>query len=323
MDVLLIGAGAYARAHAQAIKDSPGLRLAAVVDRDAQRATELAEELGVAAYDDVEEACAQVHPEIATVVVPTAAHVDVALRALRSDVHVLLEKPLARSAEECEVLESEALTRGLLVDVVSQRRFQAGGAAVKDALSDGLLGRIGTAHLDTSVWRDDSYFTDAEWRGRAAAGGGNLLNHGWHALDLLVWFLGAPDDVRGYRRTSRVPGVDVEESLAAALRFPGGCLGVLEASLVARGGPRMRLTLTGDRGTAWVEDASAGITYVDDDGVLHEQRWRSVDADEALREQYLAFARAITAGDPLRVGLAGALHTMRTAELVLAAVTEG
>lgn len=323
MKVVLIGAGAYARAHALAIRDIPEFRLAAVVDHDARRAEELAAEFGGVAFTDVDEACAAVHPDIATVVVPTAAHVEVALRALRAGIHVLLEKPLARSVAECATLVDEADRRGLLVDVVSQRRFQEGGAAVKEALSAGLLGRVGTVHLDTSVWRDESYFTDAGWRGRSADGGGNLLNHGWHALDLLIWFAGVPEEAQGFRTTSRVQGVDVEESLAAALRFPDGCLGILEASLVAKGGARMRVTLTGDRGTAWVEDKAAGLVHVDDQGETRELRWESVDADAALRAQYAGLINAIREGEQLRVGLGGALHTLRAAELILGAVTEG
>ncbi|QMU96878.1 Gfo/Idh/MocA family oxidoreductase [Microbacterium esteraromaticum] len=323
MKVVLIGAGAYARAHANAIRGIAELELVAVVDRDAQRAGQLAAEFESTAFTGVEQACVAVQPDIATVIVPTAAHVDVALQALRGGAHVLLEKPLARSVAECATLAEEADRRGLLVDVVSQRRFQEGGAAVKEALRQGMLGRVGTAHLDTSVWRDDAYFTDAGWRGRSAEGGGNLLNHGWHALDLLIWFLGVPDEAHGFRVTSRVPGVDVEESLAAALRFSGGSLGVLEASLVARGGPRMRLTLTGDRGTAWVEDTQAGLVHIDDRGGTREFRWDSVDADAALRTQYLGLMRAIRGGEQLRVGLDGALQTLQAAELVLAAVADG
>lgn len=322
MKVALIGAGAYARAHINAIQDTPDLELVAVIDSDSRRAGEAAAEFGTTAFADVEEACAAMRPDIATVIVPTAAHVDVAHRALRGGAHVLIEKPLARTVAECAMLADEAERRGLLVDVVSQRRFQAGGAAVKEALRQGLLGRVGTAHLDTSVWREASYFTDAGWRGRSGEGGGNLLNHGWHALDLLVWFLGAPHEARGFRVTSRVPDVDVEESLAAALRFPEGTIGVLEASLVARGGSRMRLTLTGDRGTAWVEDTAAGLVHVDDRGETQEQRWESVDADAALRAQYLGLLGAIRDGEPLRVGLDGALQTLRAAELVLGAAEE-
>lgn len=323
MNVLLVGAGAYARAHARAISGVPGLQVTGVVDRSADRAAALAVELGVPSFTEVDRACSETRPHLATVVVPTIAHVDVAVRVLRQGVHVLLEKPLARTAAECAELAAEAARSELRVDVVSQRRFQEGAAAVKEAVSRGLLGRIGTAHLDTSVWREDTYFTEAMWRGRAADGGGNLLNHGWHALDLLIWYLGSPAEARGFRTTSRVPGVDIEESLAAALLFPDGRLASVEASLVARGGSRMRLTLTGDRGTAWVEDRVSGLAHVDDAGDMRELRWESTDADAALRTQYASLLYGREVGGGVRVGLDEALRTQRAADLILAAVADG
>lgn len=322
MRAVLIGAGAYASVHAEAVERVEGLDLRAVVDADPARAERMAAGLGIVAFDDIDAACDAIELDLAVVVVPTVAHVDVAVRALRRGLHVLLEKPLARTVTECAELQAEAAHGSLVVDVVSQRRFQASNERVRQALDEGLLGTIGTVHMDTSVWREPSYFTDAPWRGRAAEGGGNLLNHGWHALDLLMWFGGAIDCAQGFRRTSRVPGADVEESLAAALRFESGCLGVLEASLVARGGGRMQLTITGDRGTAWVDDSSARIARLDDGGELVEETWVSASADDALVAQYGALLEAIREGRPLRVGLSEALRTLHAAELILGTAVE-
>jgi UDP-N-acetyl-2-amino-2-deoxyglucuronate dehydrogenase len=315
--VLLVGAGAYGAVHAAAIAQSDRLRLVGVVDHDGARAEELAQLHGVASWTRFDEALAILQPTVVAVAVPTVAHIPVALRAISAGAHVMLEKPICRPGDDATQLLNAAGQAGRIVDVVSQRRFQEANLRLKDVIVRGGLGQIGSASCDTSVWRTEEYFATAPWRGRAALGGGNLLNHGLHALDLLVWFLGGIDGVVAFSRTSRFAEVDVEESLAAALRFESGCVATLQASLVANPGGRMEIVLTGDEATATVSDGGVVLTRRSDDGSTTTETWNSGDTDEALRLQYEELDAAIRTGSRLRVGLQSALDTLDAATAIL------
>lgn len=317
--VVLVGAGSYGVAHAQAIESATGVELVGVVDDRLERAESLARQHAVPAWAHLETAIAAARPDLVAIVVPTVAHPAIAIRALRSGANVLLEKPVSRTSAEARELVAVAAETGLVVDVVSQRRFQSANTSLKALLEDGGLGAIGSVSCDTSVWRDDSYFDDAPWRGRSELGGGNLLNHGLHALDLLVWLIGPVREASGYARRSRHPAADIEESLAAALLLGDDVPATLQASLVANPGARLELVLTGDEGTAIVTDRAVEVRKLRD-GRIETERWESEDVDGALAAQYRHLRDALRDGARLRVGLESAIETLAAAETVLEAL---
>ena len=82
-------------------------------------------------------------------------------------------------------------------------------------------------------------------------GGGALMNQGVHAVDLLQWFAGVPEQVSAFYSTLAHPGMEAEDTLAAALKFPHGALGVIEAATSAWPGEDLRIEIIGDAG--WAE----------------------------------------------------------------------
>ena len=100
--VALIGAGSMAAHHARIINGCAGATLATVVDRDGNRAAQLAEQWGSAAATSV---CAALDCDAAVVATSTPAHADAALELIDAGVPVLIEKPITSSlAESREVL---------------------------------------------------------------------------------------------------------------------------------------------------------------------------------------------------------------------------
>lgn len=323
LGVLLIGAGRYGAVHASAIAAAAGLRLAGVVDRHGATAQELADRWGVAWWADLDVALRRSGADVAAVVVPTAQHAGVVLEALGAGLDVLVEKPVCLDPADVVRLEEAARLQGRIIDVVSQRRFQSGIYAAKRALDAGALGRITSAQCDTSVWRSVSYFTEARWRGDAHSGGGNLLNHGMHALDLLLWLLGNAREVSAWRADSRVPGVTVEEVLVALLRFDD-VLATLHASVASYPGERMRLTVTGEKGTLDVDDGSCTLVHLDDvTGEIVRRSWESADPDTALRAQYEDLVPVAGGQKPPRVGLDAGAHALHVASALLASAEGG
>ncbi|MBN2561288.1 MAG: Gfo/Idh/MocA family oxidoreductase [Phycisphaerae bacterium] len=117
----VIGVGHMGRHHARLYSELPQSTLVAVVDANAERASEYADKYGCAALTSVDELPDTV--KAVTVAVPTIYHVEVAEKLLRRGIAVLVEKPLATCVEECDKLLACAKETGSLLSVGHTERF--------------------------------------------------------------------------------------------------------------------------------------------------------------------------------------------------------
>src|SRR5713226_8781082 len=103
----LVGAGYVSEFHIRALRRLPGVRMIGITDLLEERAHAVAARFGIAAYPSLE-AIAETGLDVVHVLTPPASHTTVALDALRRGCHVLVEKPLATSVEECDRLAAES-----------------------------------------------------------------------------------------------------------------------------------------------------------------------------------------------------------------------
>ena len=96
------------RFHAQAIRDMSGGSLHSILDRNQDRAEELASEFGAKAYSDIDAFLADPELEIVTVGTPSGAHLDPTLAALKAGKHAIVEKPLEVTTERIDQLMDAA-----------------------------------------------------------------------------------------------------------------------------------------------------------------------------------------------------------------------
>ncbi len=118
---IVVGAGLMGQWHAHAIRKSSG-RLQGVVDQDSQKARDLAE--GGASWTRIEDALAEVTPDVVHVCTAADLHVDHARLALEHGCHVVVEKPVAPDVAQTEALLELAAERGLTLTPVHQMPFQ-------------------------------------------------------------------------------------------------------------------------------------------------------------------------------------------------------
>jgi len=123
--IAVIGAGYMGRFHAEKFAASGAAELVAIVDTDAARAARVAGELGCAHATDFRELLGPHFPglDAACVAVPTGKHYEVALACLEAGVHVLVEKPLARTLAEADALLERARAKALVLQVGHLQRF--------------------------------------------------------------------------------------------------------------------------------------------------------------------------------------------------------
>jgi len=268
-----VGCGVIAWAHALGLKAmiDAGVveaELAALADVDPRRARGLAGFTGataVAGAAEVAERC-----DAVWVCTPTAAHAGAVEAALARGRAVFCEKPLAPDLESARTLTAAVRSAGVPAQVGLVLRTAPVFVALRHALSSGELGEPMTA-----VLRDDQYFPvqglyASTWRGDVAvAGGGCLIEHSIHDLDILRFCLG--EVVSLSATTANFAGhPGVEDVAAVSLRFASGASAELVSvwhDVLSRPSTR-RLELFGRRGAAWLEDDHLGPLHVQtSDGV--------------------------------------------------------
>ncbi|PYV19461.1 MAG: gfo/Idh/MocA family oxidoreductase [Acidobacteria bacterium] len=209
----VIGVGEYGSNHARQLKEVESAELVGVYDLNPDRARALAAELGVRAFESLDELLGAV--QAASVVIPTALHAETASRAFARGVDVLLEKPITRSVEEADRIIRQAEEAGRILQVGHVERFNPGVVAAKAAARNPLffevhrLGVFSARSLDVDVVFD-------------------LMIHD---LDLVLWMTGArPAEVRAVGLPVLSDKVDIAN---ARVEFSNGAVANLTASRVS------------------------------------------------------------------------------------------
>ena len=244
--VAIIGAG-IGREHLagyRALPDQFAVRW--LIDLDRARATEVAGgDPAISISTDIAAALADPGVDLVDVCLPPHLHVPVAVQALQAGRHVVLEKPIAPSLAECDLLEAAAQAAGRQVFPVFQYRYGPATAALDALIAAGLAGQPQVASLETHWNRGPDYYA-VPWRGTwAGERGGAVLGHAIHNHDLLCRYFGAPAAVSATLAT-RVNPIETEDCAAIAIRFANGALATSSVTLGAAGDQtRLRFVFSG------------------------------------------------------------------------------
>ncbi|WDH80602.1 Gfo/Idh/MocA family protein [Paenibacillus urinalis] len=235
--VAIIGAGAISRAHIDGfLQFKDRCQIAALCDIYPDKAEAKKEEYGLGAkvVSDYKEL---LHDgiDLVSICLPPYEHARTAIDFLNAGVHVLVEKPMASSLEECDLMIEAAHKSGKVLSVVAQNRFTNPIMKLKKMLDTGLAGPILHAQVDSFWWRGHCYY-DLWWRGTwEKEGGGCTLNHAVHHIDALLWMMGRPSQVQAFMSNVAHDNAEVEDLSIAMLRFPNGTLGQITSSVVHHG----------------------------------------------------------------------------------------
>jgi predicted dehydrogenase len=232
VNVGIVGAGRQGWRRARALELFPDDRLVAVADRDAEAAHRLADAYNAATHDDWLALVARPDVDAVLVCTPPDSHAEIAIAALERGRHVLVEKPLARSAAEAEPIVTAAraaLERGVVCAVGFNYRHHPAIQQARRWVDEGAIGELLYARMRHGIVGRQGYAAD--WRASAAvSGGGELLDQGIHLLDLARWFFGDFSEVRAMLTTSYWPIAPVEDNAFVLLRTAAGQVVQLHAS---------------------------------------------------------------------------------------------
>ncbi|MEN0085797.1 MAG: Gfo/Idh/MocA family oxidoreductase [Leifsonia sp.] len=266
----VIGLGWAGQQHMAAYDALPGVELVAIAGMEDGPRAELGEQYGLTRlHRDWKDLVAEGDLDLVSVAVPTFLHAPIAVGALEAGLHVLSEKPIARTAAEAQTMVDAAHRAGRVLEVAFNHRRRGDIEALKAAIDGGQIGRPYHAR---AIWLRragipalGSWFTNREM-----AGGGPLIDIGVHVLDYALHLFGEPrvqavsavthaelgNRGRGGSTGSVKQNVDsayeVEDLASLLLRLEGGGSIVIETSWAAYrpAGDEFGITLYGTEGGA-------------------------------------------------------------------------
>ena len=260
----ITGCGKVAHLHARALVNARNSEFAAVCSRSEEKGRDFASVYGVNSYTDVAEMVEKEKLDVTVICTPHPFHRDPALEAMDAGSHVMVEKPLASSLEDCDAMISRASETGRSLGVISQRRFYPPSLRMYEAIKEG---KIGTPVLGTIVmlgWRDREYYDSDPWRGSwKNEGGGVLVNQSPHQLDLLQWFMGARiSELFGMWDNFNHPYIEVEDTAVAILRFENGAIGNIVVSNSQKPGIYGKVHIHGSNGASVGVQTDGGAMFI-------------------------------------------------------------
>jgi predicted dehydrogenase len=187
----LIGYGFAGKTfHAPLVSSTPGLRITAVASRNAEKVLADLPDVTVAS-----DPLAVINGDVDMIVIasPSDTHATLAEAALRHGKHVVVDKPFTLTVAEARALKALADTKGLLLSVFQNRRWDSDFLSVSKAISQGLLGTV--THFESHFDRFRPIVRD-RWRESAGAGSGLWYDLGPHLVDQALCLFGLPDSVQ-------------------------------------------------------------------------------------------------------------------------------
>ena len=259
----VIGLGWFGEVHADTLAGMPGIELAGLCTRRPDRLNELADRYGVRRrYTDYHELLADDSIDVVSVTTHIYDHRDIAIDALRSGKHVLLEKPMAPTVEDCDrILEAASAGKGLFM-VGHICRFDPRVVLAKEAIDEGRIGKIVSMHArrNLSVAIGRMVLNDIS----------ALVGDGIHDADLMLWFSQA-EPVSVYAQEVHPGKCKYPDGGFAMVRLEGDVVGLIESVWhLPESTPYAidaRMEVIGTEGALYINCAEPGLTIHDAKGV--------------------------------------------------------
>ncbi|UFH56665.1 Gfo/Idh/MocA family protein [Spirosoma sp. KNUC1025] len=261
--IAIIGPGKVAHLHAKAVLQTPDTELVAVYGRTYQKAEDFANQYNIRAYSDIYDMVDRENVDLCLVCTTHPSHREPTVAALDAGAHVLIEKPLASTLEDCDAMIEAARRNNRFLGTISQRRFYAPSMRIRQAIDSGKIGKPVLGTVQMLGWRDEAYYKSDAWRGTwADEGGGVLVNQSPHQLDLLLWFMGEIDEVYGVWRNLNHPYIEVDDTALAIIKFKNGGLGNVIVSNSQKPGIFGKVHVHGENGASVGVQTDGGALFI-------------------------------------------------------------
>ena len=248
---VVVGAGHIGKRHATMIQRNAEAELMALVD------SKKADELGLEGFDvpfftSIEELLdANIAFDVACICTPNGLHAEQSIQLLAENKHVVCEKPMGLSKDNCERVIFKSLQMSKHVFCVMQNRYSPPSEWIKSVIGDKILGDIHMVQLNCYWNRDDRYYKKGGWKGTADLDGGTLFTQFSHFIDIMYWLFGDIKNIQGkFADFNHSETTDFEDSGFVSFDFVQGGMGSINYSTaVAQQNLESSITIIGEKGS--------------------------------------------------------------------------
>ena len=320
----VIGVGWFGTVHCRAIADHPQLELAALCDASEDRLAEMAREHGVArTCTDYRELVDDPEIDALAVVTPWDHHAAPTLAGLAAGKHVLVEKPMASTVEDCQRMCDAARDAEAILMVGHICRFNPRYASAKREIDAGRIGKVVAINARRNV--------PARWVIDQLDSISPILHTCSHDTDMMLWLTGARV-VSTYAQTVNTLGRAYDDMAQLMYRFDSGATAIYEGAWCMPDTSPFeldeRMSVIGTEGFIHIQDTLPNI------GVCSKEGFKSPDTTYwpelhgitggALRDEWSYFARCVLEGTrPALITPEEAMETVRTVLAAHKSATSG
>ena len=227
----VVGCGHIGKRHAEMVVRDPGVELVALCDIRPK------EELGIEAYpvaffsDMTSLLQSGLDIDVINICVPNGLHAEMAIQAIESGHHVVIEKPMALQVQDAERVLQTSLKYQKEVFCVMQNRYSPPSVWIKQMIDSGRLGKIYLVQLNCFWNRDERYYKPGGWHGDACLDGGTLFTQFSHFIDIMYWLFGDIQHIQArFADFNHQQLTDFDDSGLVTFEFVNGGMGCLNYS---------------------------------------------------------------------------------------------
>lgn len=261
----IIGCGAIFGVHAYPLHTIENVDVKAVCDIKPAAREAAARLFGCDAYEDYRTMLQRDDIDVVHVLTPHYLHAPMVIDAANSGRHVLTEKPMAITLADAVAEVAAGKRNNVTIGVISQNRYNSASVAIKEALTNGSLGKVVGQRVILCWFKPNEYYQRSDWHGTWDKEGGSLIiDQAIHVLDLARWFV---DDeivsVEASIRNRNHPIIETEDTAEGLIKYRNGVQSVFYATNNYTYNSPVMVETHCERGMALMEFDRAVITYRD------------------------------------------------------------
>lgn len=278
----VISCSGMAQSHMEAIIQNNNAELKMICDINQELLADVAKKYDITnTTTDYREMLANPEIEAVVIVTPDQTHCEIAVAALEAGKHVLCEKPMALTIEDCQTIidaEKKAKTKLMIGQIC---RFTPGFVKAKELIDKGEIGEL--FFVETEYAHDYSEMT-SEWRMDPLRHG--FLGGGCHAVDLARWIAGDPIEVMAYSNHKMLKNWPTDDCTIAIFKFHNDVIGKVFVSTGCKRNYTMRSVFYGSKGTIITDNTSPFMTVFTDTLKNDKEMFNSVHQKCSIPVQY-------------------------------------
>ena len=320
----VIGLGLIGSLHARILSEAPHAQLVAVSDINSKTAKEIGDRYSCNYYTDFRSMCDEEVLDAVCICTPDEYHLENAIYAAEKGLHLLIEKPLAKTEAEARKIVQAADSAGVRMMVAQLLHFDPRYVKVKEAIRDGQIGDIIHMFLKR---------TNPRANGRRLGGKVSIFYFiGVHDIDMMCCYAQSKPTRAYCQKVSKVNAdIGCEDTIMAIVNFESGAVGTIELCWALPENSALGINtyaeVVGINGAGYVNIMDQGVSLITKDNVYYPDTMNWPEYNDSilgnLKEEIHHFISATQNGRPYIVETENAITAVKVIEACFQSIETG